>query len=212
MCHLIPGYNRRFDHPQGLIGVAQVFTPHGTSKRIRSRLDNWFYTRPRTIRADAGLLLLTAWAFAESLMRRAFLLSVHAWRRVTGHPVARQSLTRKRPRNATVHAGGGGAEGCSADLIDISEKNLRFRSVTEWDRWPDMLELRIKCRRSPGRTVLRRARCRAKLLQVRKTSCGRVDHVVGFEPVGDVDEYVVLQYFLKSSLACRCSFPYCMLS
>ena len=39
-CAHIPGYDRRFAVKPGLFGYSQIFTPHSTPKRIRTRIDN----------------------------------------------------------------------------------------------------------------------------------------------------------------------------
>ena len=41
----IPGYDRRFKVKPGLLGVAQVFTPHSTPKRLRAKMDYIFVAR-----------------------------------------------------------------------------------------------------------------------------------------------------------------------
>jgi len=49
LCQKIPNYDKRFEVKPGLIGFSQVFTPHGTDKRIRKRIDNGALKHDRRI-------------------------------------------------------------------------------------------------------------------------------------------------------------------
>ncbi|SDD77178.1 Sugar transferase involved in LPS biosynthesis (colanic, teichoic acid) [Paracoccus isoporae] len=54
--HRIPDYDRRFSVRPGLIGPTQAYFSHGTSKRVRARMNNRLVARPVSLLAELGLL------------------------------------------------------------------------------------------------------------------------------------------------------------
>lgn len=52
----IPDYDRRFDVRPGLIGPTQAYFSHGSSKRLRARMNNRLVARPVSVLAELGLL------------------------------------------------------------------------------------------------------------------------------------------------------------
>ena len=56
----IPGYEARFSVKPGMIGPAQAFMSHGTSKAIRSRLNNKICRSPVSYRGEIYLITIVA--------------------------------------------------------------------------------------------------------------------------------------------------------
>lgn len=61
VCRKIPGYDKRFTVKPGLIGYAQLFTPHSTPKTVRVLIDNNYLLRKKRLRSD---ILLFGYAIA----------------------------------------------------------------------------------------------------------------------------------------------------
>ncbi|MBF0552997.1 MAG: sugar transferase [Nitrospirae bacterium] len=60
-CKDIKGYDRRFIVKPGLIGYSQLFTPHNTSKRLRTLVDNMYIAKRQNILVDYVLIFYTAY-------------------------------------------------------------------------------------------------------------------------------------------------------
>ncbi len=103
MCKEIPFYDHRFRVAPGILGYSQLFTPHGTDKRIRSFIDNVYVNR-RHVRTDLLFFLRAILVLTQRLLR-------HCWRllRNTGGRIAhgqqwseRRHTRRYKPRRARV--------------------------------------------------------------------------------------------------------------
>ncbi len=82
---IIPGYDVRFRVKPGLVGPTQALLNHGTSKVIRSRLNNHFCRAPLSYRAELTLIATVAacvMARTVSLLTRQ--LTPAAWRKPSG--------------------------------------------------------------------------------------------------------------------------------
>src|SRR5262245_48401663 len=70
-CLGIPGYERRFTVRPGLIGISQLFTPHGTPKRYRTLLDNALIRHEARATQRISIVAFTVWAVSCEVSRRA---------------------------------------------------------------------------------------------------------------------------------------------
>lgn len=198
-CREIPGYEYRFASKPGLIGYAQVFTPHGTPKAIRAKVDNLLATKPRTEAEKVRFVLFTAWLVVLATLHRVG----QAVRYAISPPAGRKrECLRKQPREllagATARLSPAGEE---AQIMDINELAMRIRSPQPLVGTPGgEVEMRIEVRGRNGRPRTRTARCRWTTSQVRKSDSG-VDYIVQYEAVTPVSDYTVQQYFLRNSIA-----------
>ncbi len=82
-CQYIKNYDLRFEVRPGLIGYTQLFTPHGTPKRMRVLIDNRFIRKQRTQSFDPlclyalPLLLKNALVRAYSTVRSIALARIY---------------------------------------------------------------------------------------------------------------------------------------
>lgn len=106
LCKDIPGYDLRFQVRPGVIGYSQVFTPHGTYKRLRSMIDYQFAVKHHSIRRDLRLLLVALWMLALGVFKRLVGYSAR--------PASRDLLVR-------IH-------GCDYRVIDCNDYVIKFRS------------------------------------------------------------------------------------
>lgn len=66
VCKDIPGYDRRFSVKPGLTGLSQFLTPHGTSKRLRTRIDAMLL---RKMRNPCWRVYLLAWTGLSVILK-----------------------------------------------------------------------------------------------------------------------------------------------
>lgn len=198
-CREIPGYEYRFSAKPGLIGYAQVFTPHGTPKAIRAKVDNLLATKPRTRVEKLRFVLYTGWLVVLATLHRVWRAARWA---VTPPAERKRERMRKLPREALSGATARFALcGREARIMDINESAMRVRIPRPLVGSPEgELEMRIAVRGRNGRSRTRSARCRGTTSQVRESENG-VDCIVVYEPVTPVSDYTVQQYFLRNSIA-----------
>jgi len=196
VCREIPSYDLRFTVRPGLIGVSQLFTPAGTSKRYRTLLDNqWLEAQHKP--HGAAIVPFTIWHVARAILRRT-----SRWMRLTidTRILRRYSRQRKRRRVTVTDARVSGAPGWS--LVDMDEKAFRIRSSERLAELPPTLELELELELDPAATAprLRRAVCRTRVFARRSGEEGH-DTIVAYRPVSERSHYVLHQYFLRDSFA-----------
>ncbi len=60
-CKLIPGYEKRFEVKPGLLGFSQLYTPHGTPKRLRAMVDNIYVRRSHDFLFEIVIVFYSMW-------------------------------------------------------------------------------------------------------------------------------------------------------
>ena len=202
----IGNHDRLFARRPGLVGFSQLFTPHGTPKRLRvladyhvlrhdpSRLRGWLFVARAAVSAmKTAAKRLFRWIWSDLLESR--LLHSHADRR---------EYRRMRPRNARVliefHAG----RTIEAPIVDINEDALLVHCPERLPQGPRPLRLRIEVRFQrnlrPSSARIRIARCSGRVSQMR-TAAGGWRCVIRYEPMTEWSRYLVHQYVLGGSLA-----------
>ncbi|MCI4624829.1 MAG: sugar transferase [Candidatus Magnetoovum sp. WYHC-5] len=79
ICQYIKGYDKRFDINPGLIGYAQLFTPHSTDKRIRTLIDNTYIQKKQNFVIDVLLIIYTAIVTSQTSLKR---IIKYGWKKV----------------------------------------------------------------------------------------------------------------------------------
>jgi lipopolysaccharide/colanic/teichoic acid biosynthesis glycosyltransferase len=204
LCTSIPGYGRRFEVRPGLLGPAQIFTPHATPKRIRAWLDNAWSRREHGTAELVGLTVFTALTTLRKAARWAYdairddLLRLRV---LQGHP-ERRRLRRVRPGAAHAFLLLGEGPGLHGRVLDLNEEAML---VTAPRAMPvgRTLDLVVAQEIAPGPTGarLRHARCTAVIRQCR-AGRGGYRLVLEFLPSNDRSHYVLHQYLLRNALVC----------
>jgi lipopolysaccharide/colanic/teichoic acid biosynthesis glycosyltransferase len=199
-CVGIPGYEQRFAVRPGLIGISQLFTPHGTPKRYRTLLDNAVIRRHATPRRQ--IVLFTMWVVVCEVSRRAARQLALLSARVLGRFREKRRQNRVVPHGASLHLGR--ADSASgARVLDMNEEAILVEcpplepalgETTEF-----MLQIPLPGRNRPAR---RTARCKGHVSEIREGAAG-VLLVIRYETCTPRSEYMVHQYFLRDSLAVR---------
>ncbi len=197
-CLGIPGYERRFSVRPGLIGISQLFTPHGTPKRYRTLLDNGLIRREAGGLQRLRIVTFTMWAVLCEVCRRGARQHAQLRRRATGRYHEKRRQHRVTPRCATVQLGQPGFS-FGARLVDMNEQALLVECQYEpgVEQTTDLvLEIPV-----PGqiRPALRSARCTGKVVE-RRIRPSAVHLVIQYEPCSPRSEYMLHQYFLRNSL------------
>ena len=199
-CLGIPGYEQRFDVRPGLIGISQLFTPHGTSKRYRTLIDNGVIRRGRGIRR-LRIVAFTVWVVLCEVSRRTSRQLVVLRSRLSRSQSEQRRLRRVVPHGAVVHLGAPGAERRRVSrLVDINEETLLVECEYEPGVGREaelLLDIPV---RGDTRLARRTAKCTGEVTQRRRGPTS--EHlVIRYKPSTDRSEYMIHQYFLRDSLA-----------
>lgn len=199
-CADIPGYEQRFAVRPGLIGISQLFTPHGTPKRYRALIDNRVLRQGPNAGPRLPIVAFTIWSVLCLVTRRT-LRQLRALRaRLTGRYRERRSMRRVRPQGALVHLGPPGDEPRpSSRLLDLNSRTLRIECVYEpgIERATEFeLVIPVHGGTRPGH---RTARCTGRMSPRRGGTTAQF--LVHYEPSSERSEYMLHQYFLRDSLA-----------
>jgi len=182
----------------GLIAPAHLFTPHGTTERIRQRLGRitTMAFTSKGIAAPACLVALTALA----LLRRIALAGKVSCRYCTGkRNVSRHSCSLREQGDWRVNVLQGDKLRAMGPLVEINESAF----VTVCDTLPPS-EALCQLHRpftKRGRKSSRNAWCHGVLIDSGIDAQGLDFHIYCHTPASDQDAYIINKYFLRKSLA-----------
>lgn len=198
-CLDIPGYERRFTVRPGLIGISQLFTPHGTPKRYRTLLDNGLIRSEAGAMKRIGIVAFTVWAVTCEVVRRAVRQLALLGARAAGRFREKRRQPRVVPSGATVQLGRPGFS-IGARLIDMNEDALLVECQYEpvLEQATDLvLHVPVPGKSRPAR---RSAHCTGRVME-RRIRSSTVQLVFQYESCSARSEYMLHQYFLRTSLA-----------
>ncbi len=199
-CREIQDYEKRFEVRPGLIGLSQLFTPHGTHKRYRTLIDNARIRHGKrglstvTIVLYTGLVVLGK-ALRRSLehFRRDFLCS-----RILRMYREKRHMRRVRPRGALAFLFLPGETGPRLGrIIDMNEQALL---VACDEGIGDVVCADVRLEIPVGRNRFRRAHCEGYVSR-RSSGERRRTLVLQYRPYTARSDYMIHQYFLRTSLA-----------
>lgn len=209
MCKQIPGYDARFAVPPGAIGFAQLFTPHGTPKRLRSLIDSFYLTRPRGAWQDLRLLIVFIWLIGLKAVGISWRVLVELVRCLScKHPTEnRRELRRVRlaDTQAFVQPLDAAPETPETEckLIDLNKEAILIRCP----RPNPLTQVHVRLERwvsnRRGRPAKRRiVRCEGRIMIARgKESDDDYEYVLQVEPISPLNEFKYQKYFLMSSVS-----------
>ncbi|MBF0568084.1 MAG: sugar transferase [Nitrospirae bacterium] len=87
-CKDIKGYDRRFIVKPGLIGYSQLFTPHNSSKRLRTLVDNMYIAKRQNVLVDYVLVFYTAFLSVKYAVVKIVPI---IWRKVVLRAIGRDT-------------------------------------------------------------------------------------------------------------------------
>jgi len=191
-CAEIPSYDLRFDVRPGLIGYAQLFTPHSTPKAIRARLDNRFVIhRPGFLRQMlflASALLVLVGNVCRRVGRRAVAPSSSSTGGEAGHLCAL----------LPIDADSRDAVPVPVPVGRMDRETIELHVQNGWRTNPfERFTLR---RTAEGGRELRHAACRGEVRRVHPEADGRSRILIKYKPETPRDQYMLDQYFLMQSV------------
>ncbi len=202
ICKDIPGYDRRFSVNAGLIGYAQLFTPHSTPKRIRVLIDNALVKQKLKPFYSIGVVAFTGYVVVKTTIRRG---TRSIYRSIFERHLEKRNYERKCIERTDVMAkfgDSGVAEfktvGWVQDINDeaflIMCREPLSEPVPEHFKLTRVLKLH-------GREKRKTTRCKGTLFRNWKTDDGIHAYVFAYVADTPLMAYQIQQYFIQSSFA-----------
>ena len=202
LCREIPGYDRRFHTRPGLIGTSQLFTPHRTPKRIRTRIDNQMLSRRPSAWAQLGMVFWTMVFVVKKVLAHGWKWSKERWRTWVGRmPANRRSSTRRPLRDVVLVSHEEEDPGiCVAPVLDIDDECFRIHRPGGWAVGSAVrMVLRFPVGFGRDRPKLRTASAHAVVEQVRNDRSGP-SAVLRYTPSSDYSQYLIARYLLGEQI------------
>ena len=207
-CAHIPGYDKRFNFKPGLFGYSQIFTPHSTPKRIRTRIDN------RYMEKNENIAFVTVWAIwimaylVQRLVRKT-MRSVRKkfflrWK--IAQPFDRRVLKRIWPTGVQLELENLGKTESLAKLRlgDINHESLLLFSSESLCDKPELdlrLDMEIPAKK-PKKVKLKSARIKAAVRHLKEVNDNPVAYVyvLDYTAISPLNRYLIDKYLLKDSI------------
>lgn len=205
----IKNIDLRFTVRPGLIGYAQLFTPHSAPKRMRALIDYKFLFRRRSRLWDILVIGYTMLVVTKDVaVKGSSLLWTHVVKRFILRTYRDlRKLERVQPGQARVYLALPGQSGPDmtrpTEIEDINDLYLRLASDLELA--PESGELSILLEREVrrgGRWKRKRARCSGTVFRrmEAKEQGGRPTYIIRYEARSPLNKYVIDQYFFDRSI------------
>lgn len=198
----IQGYEARFLTKPGLVGYAQLFTPHSSPKRLRSLIDYRYTFHKQAYASDLRLLLIAA----ATVVRRSILGSLRNLRELCGR-ILRGSLWEKRQRRRSTPSRATAEvllDGRSVPcvVVDINDEALL---VYTNDELPGQGSLALKLAvvsKVGGRKRRRVSHCHGTVYRQWAPGDGAFSraYTLKYVPNTPLNAYRIARYFLDESL------------
>jgi lipopolysaccharide/colanic/teichoic acid biosynthesis glycosyltransferase len=204
-CRQLKGYDQRFMVRPGLIGYAQLFTPHSAPKRMRSLIDRRFLHRRRRLLWDLVIIGYTVLTVLRSVVVRG---SRNIWEasrsRIFRLYSESRSLERVRLADATVEIFPEERQDRplhEAALVDINERHFKISTDADLGADPYWFRMEREVHKN-GRTRSKRSWCLGSVYkELPANGSGRRGYVVAYEPATPLNRYILDQYFFRKSMA-----------
>ena len=205
LCKDIRGYDSRFDVKPGIIGYAQVFTPHGAPKRIRSYINYIFLKKNQN---PIRFTLLCAHVFAilslKVILRiKTYISNDIVKQKLLNKYVEKRLRQRKNLKNAYLYSES--EANFIGKIADINDEAVSFYSTDKIDITSvcPLVRFEILEKNRSNRHRKRIARCKCETYE--KISCindpSIYRYVMKFEPITPLNEYLINKYFLHNSIS-----------
>lgn len=208
LCKQIPNYEERFRVRPGLIGYAQLFTPHSCPKRIRAFIDNKYVHLKRSIGWDLVIVVFTGLVLTRAVLLKG---GAFVWRNVVKAWLLKDYMERRElERVAQRHASlclrifSESDQVCQGDftLVDMNEEYVKIYSDMDLaDQSIRIYRLENVSRRLGKK---KRKRCTVMGEVVRKRELPnagpRFVYIIRYKAISQLNQYLVDQYFLHKSI------------
>ncbi|MBY6187958.1 sugar transferase [Marinobacter hydrocarbonoclasticus] len=196
ICKEIPFYDHRFRVAPGILGYSQLFTPHGTDKRIRSFIDN-YYINKRRIRSDLLFFVQASLVLSQRLIRHCLRLLRNTGKRIIhGRQWEERRDTRRyRPRRARVNLMcqppiQGRIVNITYDAMFVALSH----PLPEQDKELDLVLTKGFFRKARFRKKI--CRMRGKVIRSRATPQEPYCYLIQFAEATPLNRYLLSKYFM----------------
>ncbi len=208
-CKDLKGYDIRFSVRPGLIGYSQLFTPHSTPKRLRSHIDNKFAKRKRVLAWNVILIFFTMFIVLKRTVVKgsAFIWKYIVLRKIFGKFDERRRLDRIHPSDASIFFYSDNGNGNTSEqhfgfalLVNINDTYFKTSSeinITEDSTYTFKL---VRSFTKNGKKKRKTAYCKGNIFKKWVRDDGRMDYVIMYAPITDLNRYIIDQYFLDKSI------------
>jgi lipopolysaccharide/colanic/teichoic acid biosynthesis glycosyltransferase len=223
-CMNIVDYDKRFAVKPGLVGYSQLFTPHGSPKRIRAIIDNRIIAKKKNVLSGILIIVITALSVVKITLHQIFILM----KRMLNHRIMKRyrekrAFERQILRDAKVYIGEMLSENDlqksnrrlvktvyrndrvleRAKLVNINEEAILILSDVNLkkDIFIFKFERELKSRFSQ-RVKVKSALCMGQIYRKCETvnPSYKYSYVIKYTPVSPLNYYMLYQYFLKQSI------------
>ncbi|XPV75082.1 MAG: sugar transferase [Desulfovibrio sp.] len=215
VCTDLSGYDIRFLVRPGLVGFSQLFTPHGTPKRIRSLIDARLATTQRNTFWDIIIIGYTGITLLRSLVSKSWnLLGTKLLLRLRhGRPENEREHQRVRVKNAVVFMAPAEDENTPSkgrqeyvqvgELKDCTDTHFRFRTHEKL-ALDTVHKFRLQRMLSKRKgTIRKRAYCTGRIF--RRTDSihpeQKYDYIVEYFVETPLQQYLMDKYYLNKSIS-----------
>jgi len=206
ICSHIHNYDLRFGVNPGMIGFSQLFTPHGTPKRLRVIVDNKLVRRKQILFWDMYAVVFTGVVVAKTTVVRMARLVGRALRsRILRQYNEKRELERVPGRCTRVSYATAAAPERFEEVgvvIDINAEAFLFHAATPLaSPFPKRFKLRVELSGWLTERKRRHAICEGELYRGTPVAEGGINYVIRYRPVSPLNYYMIHQYFLRESVA-----------
>lgn len=211
ICKNIPGYDLRFRVKPGVMGYAQLFTPHSSPKRLRSLIDRIYVTHSRTQLQEILLLIRAIWLLGRTGIILMWTIAAYTWKWIRGKaPLKeRRDLRRISLKNAYVYLRSLEADSdpnlgqIQCRIIDINKESILIRSQIPLPSIDYHLRLEsyplLRRRIIPKRKIVF---CKGKIsFQRPMKHKNYLEYVIDIEPITPLNEFKYDKYFLMNTIS-----------
>ena len=202
----IPNYELRFMVKPGLIGYSQLITPHNSPKRMRS-LINYKYVKTKTNPLNViSILGLAMVHIPKNFYRELFNKLNDAFNNCKHRGVLSDRRKVRRIKNKKVHF-----SFADIDLGKISDHNFKMLDInyntlcliSNIDFNPgNEIQFVLKTKKYKSNNI-KQAKCRVLHIKKSKDNLSngfKWRYVIFYEPISELNRYIVDQYILKQSI------------
>ena len=211
-CKDIQGYDKRFLVRPGIVGYSQLFTPHGTPKKIRALIDNYFLLKKRRLSWEMYLVLKTVITLNVVIASKT---AAYIWNGFIKRKILKQYHREKRESERIRVSEGKAFVGrqakdedyvfsTCAELKDINEEAFLLYTDDKITQafdvfWLEIDHARAQCKRRVKRKT---AWCHGDVYRELQLNDNfyRYSYIIKYIPHSPLNAYIIDKYFLRKSI------------
>ena len=212
LCKNIEGYDKRFLVKPGLVGYSQLFTPHGTPKKIRALIDNHFLLKKRKLSWEIYIVLKTVTSVNIVIGAKAIS---YIWNGFISRKILRRYKQEKRELKRIAITEGKVSVGRkasdenfvfsnNAELVDINEAAFLIYTNDKITREDRVFKLEIDHIGAKANDRIKRktALCHGEIFRESLLNDNeyKYSYIINYTPFSPFNAYILDQYFLRKSI------------